>query len=81
MTDAQKRARAVVKAYLALHDELNTAAKGVPFPQPDEVATATNPGARQEYALYNNLRERFVEHLKNDTYWNLTRILIGGEDD
>lgn len=82
MSDApQERARAVVRAYLALHDALNEAATEVPWPQPEEVITETSIGAKQEYALYNNLRERFTQHLKNDSYWNLVRILIGGDSD
>lgn len=77
----QERARAVIKAYLALHDALRNAVSEVPLPGPEEDTTATHLGAKQEYALYNNLTERFVEHLKTDSYWNLTRIAIGGEDD
>ena len=77
----QERARAIVKAYLALHDALRNAASEVPLPEPEEATTATHLGAKQEYALYNNLIERFVEHLKNDSYWNLTRIAIGGDND
>lgn len=77
----QERARTVVKAYLALHDALRNAASEVTLQELEEATTATYLGPKHEYALYNNLLERYVEHLKTDAYWNLTRIAIGGEDE
>jgi hypothetical protein len=80
MSETQERARAVVRAYIALHAALYNAAEEVPLPYPGEALTAASAMSKQEFSLYNNLRERFTEHLKTDAYWNLIRIATGGED-
>jgi hypothetical protein len=73
----QERARAVVKAYLALNDALRDAASKAPLTDPKGAPTSTSA----EFSTYTNLRERFTEHLENDAYWKLLDIVIGGEDE
>lgn len=79
MSDAQNRARELLRAYVALHDALCAAASEVPEFSDDEISAASM-AAKQEYSLYCGLRERFRRHLENDAYWHLMRIAAASEE-